>query len=50
MERISVLGKVADTDEKSKRTKMPFSSASTSKVYIYRVRLFDETLSRASIV
>ena len=33
-----------------KRTKMPFSSAPASKVYINRVRLFDEALSRSSIV
>jgi len=29
---------------------MPFSSPPASEIYIYRVRLFDETLSRASIV
>lgn len=37
-------------DKKFKRTKMPFSSPPASKVYIYRVRLFYETLSRASVV
>jgi len=42
------VGKVAD--KTIQRTKMPFSPTPASKIYIYRIGLFDETLSRASII
>ena len=44
------INRLEGANEKCKRTEMPFSSPPASKVYVHRVRLFYETLSRASVV
>jgi len=44
------INRLESADKKTKRTEMPFSSPPASEIYVYRVCLFDETLSRASIV